>query len=84
MFEPRCIAPENRLNTRQRVVVLIMNLLLLGELTWAMYYCQLDPENLTAVFLRTFVPMAAGTLVAARYLVRKLQNAPARQPGVEA
>lgn len=74
MFEPRQIAPEERLNRKQRWVVVGMNLLLLAELTLAMYWGQQDPENLAAVFLRTFIPSAALTLVAARLALRRLQS----------
>lgn len=75
MFKPRRIAPEERLNKKQRAVVLIMNVLLLVELTLSMYLGQHDPENLTVVFLKTFLPLCTGTIVAARILVRRLQAA---------
>jgi hypothetical protein len=76
MFEPRKIEEARRLTAGQRAVAVVMNLMLLAELTWAMYHGQQDPGNLTAVFLRTFIPLAAATLVAARYLLRRLQPAP--------
>jgi hypothetical protein len=75
MFEPRPLAKEQRLTSRQRIVVIIMNLMLLAELAWAMYHGHQDPDNLTAVFLRTFIPAAAVTLAAARLLLRRLQPA---------
>jgi uncharacterized membrane protein YhaH (DUF805 family) len=74
MFEPRQIDPEDRLNRRQRWVVVAMNLLLLAELTLGMYWGQQDPENMSAVFLRIFVPSAAMTIVAARLMLRRLRN----------
>ncbi len=76
MFEPRKIQDGQRLTAAQRTVVFIMNLALLAELVWAMYHGQQDPENLTAIFLRTFIPSAAVTLVAARILLRRLQPVP--------
>ena len=76
MFEPRAIHPDERLTRRQRGVVIIMNIMLLAELTWAMYLGQQDPENLTGIFLRCFIPAAALTLIAARLLLRRLQPAP--------
>jgi len=76
MFGPRKIQDEHRLTAAQRTVVFIMNLMLLAELVWAMYHGQQDPENLTAIFLRTFIPAAAATLAAARILLRRLQPAP--------
>ena len=75
MFEPRRIEESRRLTAGQRTVVVVMNLMLLAELTWAMYHGQQDPGNLTAVFLRTFILSAAATLVAARVLLRRLQPA---------
>jgi len=74
MFEPRQIQEEQRLTASQRTVVFVM--MLLAELVWAMYHGQQDPENLTAIFLRTFIPSAAVTLVAARLLLRRLQPVP--------
>jgi hypothetical protein len=82
MFEPRKIDESRRLTAGQRAVVVIMNLLLLAELTWAMYLGQQDTGNLTAVFLRTFIPSAAVTLLASRFLLRRLQPA-AGEPGEE-
>jgi len=79
MFTPRQIPPEERLNRKQRVVVVLMNVLLLIELTISMYLGQQDPANLTVVFLKTFLPMCAVTMVASRIVVRRLQaNVPAR------
>ena len=83
MFEPRKIEEGRRLTAGQRTVVVLMNLMLVAELTWAMYHGQQDPENLTAVFLRTFIPSAAVTLIAARVLLRRLQPAP-REPAGKA
>lgn len=76
MFEPRKIEEARRLTAGQRAVVVVMNLMLLAELTWAMYRGQQDAGNLTAVFLRTFIPWAAATLLAARILLRRLQPGP--------
>lgn len=75
MFEPRKIKEEQRLSPGQRVVVLVMNLLLLAELTWGMYHGHQDPENMSAIFLRTFIPSAAVTVAAARVLLRRLRPA---------
>jgi hypothetical protein len=76
MFEPRQIADEVRLTTKQRVVVFIMNLLLLAELTYAMYLGQHSGDDLTEVFLWNFVPLAVGTLVLCKIVIRKLQPRP--------
>jgi hypothetical protein len=79
MFEPRRIEPSERLTRKQKAVVAAMNLLLLSELTWAMYLGQQQPEDLTAVFLRTFIPLALVTLVGARFLLRKFRPSRAKE-----
>ena len=74
MFEPRHISQEDRLNGRQRAVVMMMNLMLLVELTVCMYLGQQDPDNLTLFFLRTYLPAAGATLIIARILIKRLGN----------
>lgn len=85
MFAPRYIAPERRLTNAQRVVVVALNVMLLAELTLAMYLCQQGPGDLTVIFLKTFLPLAAATLVAAKLILRRLRPAeqipPPVQPG---
>jgi hypothetical protein len=71
MFAPKQISQERSLTPKQRAVVIVMNLMLLAELTWAMYRGQQHPETLTAVFLRTFIPMVVVTFGGARILLRK-------------
>lgn len=61
-----------RLNGRQKLVVVGMDLLLLAQLTFCIYWGHQDPENMAGAFLRSFLPMAVGTLVAARLLIRRL------------
>ena len=75
MFEPRKTEEARRLTVGQRAVVAVMNLMLLAELTWAIYHGQQDAGDLTTVFLRTYIPSAAVTLIAARLLLRWLQPA---------
>jgi hypothetical protein len=74
MVKPREIAHERRLNGRQRLVVIIMDVLLLAELTVSMYIGHRDPEYMAAIFMKTFVPMAVATVIAARVLMRKLRT----------
>lgn len=60
------------MNFRQKMVVILVNVLLLGELTLSIYLGHQDPENITIIFLRTFIPLVLCTLVLARILIRKL------------
>jgi hypothetical protein len=74
MFGPRPIDDNQRLNPRQRAVVLAMNILLLVEMAVSIYLGQQNPENLTIIFLRTYLPLLIVTLIAARVLIRKLSD----------
>lgn len=71
MFAPRQISHEDRLNLRQRIIAVIMNLMLLAELTLCMYLGQQNPDTLTLFFLKTFLPAAGITLIVARMLIRR-------------
>ncbi len=62
------------LDFRQKMVVALMDVLLLGELTFSIYFGHLDPENMTFIFLRTFLPLAAGTVLLSMVLVRILRR----------
>ena len=74
MVKPRAIADERRLNGKQRIVVIVMNLLLLAELTYCMYVGHQESEYMASFFLRTFFPMVIATVVLARLLVRKFHS----------
>lgn len=65
---------KNRLNAKQRWVVVVMDALLLSELTYVMYVTGQHPETMTPEFLRLFVPMLLGTFVAARILLKRLRT----------
>ena len=54
------------MNLKQRLVVIVMDLLLLAELAVAIYLGYQNQEQLTLIFLRTYVPAMAVTVVLAR------------------
>jgi hypothetical protein len=72
MFEKQDRGPG--LNSRQKMVVVAMDLLFLAELAYSIYAGQQDPEHVTGIFLRAFIPMALSTLIAARILLKKLRT----------
>ncbi len=63
---------QSAMNFSQKMVVILANVLLLGELTFSIYLGHQDPENLTIIFLRTFIPMVLCTLVLAKVIIRRL------------
>ena len=58
------------LNSKQWLVVVLVDALLLAELTLSIYLGSRDPEAMTGIFLRNFVPMVAGTFVLARLCLK--------------
>lgn len=67
------------MNIKQKMVVVLMDVLLLAELALAIYLGVRDLDNLTVVFLKTYVPAAAVTVAAARICIRRLASRPAQQ-----
>lgn len=51
-----------------------VNLLVLAELSFAVYTAAADPENFTLVFMKTFFGMLVPTMLAAFFLKRRLRS----------
>lgn len=62
------------MNLRQRAVVVVMDILLLAELMVCMYLGQQQGDQLTAFFLKTYLPVGAMTVLPAWYLIRRLRS----------
>jgi hypothetical protein len=60
------------MNTRQKIALMIVNLLLIVELCLGMYYGSKDPENLTPIFLKFFFGLMIPTFIIGRIIVRRL------------
>jgi hypothetical protein len=63
---------EDKMNGKQKLIVVVMDLLLLIELAVAVYLGYQHQENLTVIFLRTYVPAMLITVILARIGIRKL------------
>ena len=63
------------MNLKQRLVVIVMDLLLLAELAVAIYLGYQNQEQLTLIFLRTYVPAMAVTVVLARICFVRFRSA---------
>jgi hypothetical protein len=64
----------DKMNKKQKLIVVVMDLLLLIELAVAVYLGYQQQENLTIIFLRTYVPAMLVTVILARIGIRKLAN----------
>lgn len=73
MFKRRVTGKE-KLNLKQKIVVIIMDVLLLAELTYSIYLGNQNPEYLAGIFLRTFIPMMIGTIVLARIFIKRFRT----------
>lgn len=64
------------MNLKQKIVVVVMDALLLAELTLAIYLGYRDPGNQTEIFLKTFLPALVVTVGAARLCIHRLETKP--------
>jgi hypothetical protein len=65
------------MNRKQRIVVIIADILLLAQLTYSVYLAQQTPQEVALVFLKTFIPLVLCTLVAGRIFIKKFKSADA-------
>lgn len=59
------------MNFRQKLVIIIMDILILVELTFCVYLSSGNPEYQAAIFVRTYLPALIVTLVLARILFKR-------------
>lgn len=65
---------KKTLNFKQRLVVVVMDVLLLTELTVCIYFAHQYQDDMTGIFLRSFIPAALITVVVSRILMRKMHT----------
>lgn len=69
------------MKTPKKILILVMDFLLLAELTFSMYWSAPHGKAMAAVFLRTYIPMASATVVAIWLLLRRFQKSAASASG---
>ncbi len=63
------------MNMRQKVAVIITDMLLIAEVCISMYLAsQQTPENLTPTFIKSFAVMCVPTLVIAKMTIKRLRT----------
>lgn len=62
------------MNNRQKIALLIVNLVLVVELCYSMYLCSKDPENLTSIFFKWFFLVMIPTFIVGRFVVKRLRS----------
>ena len=58
---------EDRVNLKKIATIVMMDIMLLAELTWSIYLCSVDPETVSWTFMKSFVPMAVITFIGFRW-----------------
>jgi hypothetical protein len=69
---------KSRMNGKQRLVVVLMDILLLAELAVAIYLGQRSPDDIALIFLKTYLPAMLVTVVLARICIKRLGPAEER------
>lgn len=62
------------MNLKQKIAVAVVDVLVLAELAYSVYRANMDPENLTPVFFKTFFILLVPTLVLAKIVVKRLRS----------
>lgn len=57
----------------QKIFAVVVNLLVLGEVTIAMYFASQQPDSMTPIFFKVFFALLVPTLIGA-YLVKRFIN----------
>lgn len=73
MFEQQDPPREEGMNFKQKLVVILANVLILAELTTSIYLSHSDQENMARNFLMIFIPMVIATIVATRLVLKRLR-----------
>jgi hypothetical protein len=63
-----------QMNFRQKITVVVVDILVLIELCISIYFANLDAETFTPVFLKTFMGMLIPTLIMAKLVIRRVRS----------
>lgn len=62
------------MNTKQKIVVVVVDILIVAELAYSIMQGKSNPEYMTIIFFKHFIPLVVITLVLARILVKKFRT----------
>lgn len=65
---------DKGMNFKQRIVLIVMDVLILIELVFSIYLGYRNQENLTVIFLKTYIPAVTVTLIIGRVLIKRLRS----------
>jgi hypothetical protein len=62
------------MNFRQKVAVAVLDIVVIAQLCVSMYWASQEPENLTLVFIKSFLTMVIPTLLLGRLVIKRLRS----------
>ncbi len=62
------------MNFKQKVVLIVIDILVLAELMISIYLAYQNPENITVIFLKTYIPAVIVTVIGGRMFIRRLRS----------
>ena len=65
---------SQEMNRKQKIVLITIDVLVLLELMCSIYLGYQSQENITVVFLKTYIPLVLVTVIIGRFLIRKLRS----------
>ena len=77
-MEPIGEVSPPKMNPAQWLVVIVVDVLVLGELAFAMYRAAANPDHFTPTFIKTFFGMLIPTLIMGYFTKRMLRPASER------
>lgn len=64
----------NKMNLRQKLIVVLLDMVVLAELAACMYWTHQFQESMTPIFLKTYLPIVFITLVIGKICIQKARN----------
>ncbi len=65
---------DQGMNFKQKIVLIVMDILILIELVLSIYLGYRNQENITVIFLKTYIPAVIVTIIIGRVLIKKLRS----------
>jgi hypothetical protein len=65
---------DQGMNFKQKIVLIVMDILILIELMFSIYLGYRNQENITVIFLKTYIPAVIVTIIIGRVFIKKLRS----------
>lgn len=62
------------MNTKQKIIVVIADILILAALAYSIMQGKSNPEYMTPIFFQNFVPLIIVTLIGAKILIKRFRT----------